>query len=83
MDETATRQKKINPKLYEVGWEQVPESEILEEQRAYITPDRWALVRYRIERAEEKVTSRVCPHGYCAQRARNLVASPFFKRLTL
>jgi hypothetical protein len=43
MDETATRRKKINPKLYEVGWEQVPESEILEEQRAYITPDRWAL----------------------------------------
>ena len=38
MDETATRRKKINPKLYEVGWEQVPESEILEEQRAYITP---------------------------------------------
>ena len=37
MDETATRRKKINPKLYEVGWEQVPESEILEEQRAYIT----------------------------------------------
>ena len=38
MDETATRRKKINPKLYEVGWEQVPESEILKEQRAYITP---------------------------------------------
>ena len=38
MDETATRRKLINPKLYEVGWEQVPESEILEEQRAYITP---------------------------------------------
>ena len=38
MDETATRRKKINPKLYEVGWEQVPESSILEEQRAYITP---------------------------------------------
>ena len=38
MDETATRRKNINPKLYEVGWEQVPESEILKEQRAYITP---------------------------------------------
>ncbi len=38
MDETATRRKKIDPKLYEVGWEQVPESEILTEQRAYITP---------------------------------------------
>ena len=38
MDETATRRKKIDPKLYEVGWEQVLESEILTEQRAYITP---------------------------------------------
>lgn len=28
-------------------------------------------------------TEGLCPHGYCAQRARNLVASPFFKRLTL
>jgi type I restriction enzyme R subunit len=36
MDETATRRKKIDPKLYEVGWEQVPESEILTEQRAYV-----------------------------------------------
>ena len=35
MDETATRWKKIDPKLYEVGWEQVPESEILTEQSAY------------------------------------------------
>ncbi len=35
MDETATRRKKIDPKLYEVGWEQVPQSEILTEQRAY------------------------------------------------
>lgn len=38
MDETATRRKKIDPKLYEVGWEQVPQSEILTEQRAYLTP---------------------------------------------
>lgn len=39
MDETATRRKKIDPALYDVGWEQVPESEILTEQRAYqITP---------------------------------------------
>lgn len=38
MDETATRRKKIDPKLYEVGWEQVPQSEILTEQRAYIAP---------------------------------------------
>ena len=35
MDETSTRRKLINPKLYDVGWEQVPESEILDEQRAY------------------------------------------------
>ena len=38
MDETATRRKKIDPALYNVGWEQVPESEILTEQRAYIAP---------------------------------------------
>lgn len=38
MDETATRRKKIDPALYAVGWEQVPESEILTEQRAYIAP---------------------------------------------
>lgn len=38
MDETATRRKLIDPALYAVGWEQVPESEILTEQRAYITP---------------------------------------------
>ena len=38
MDETATRRKKIAPALYGVGWEQVPESEMLTEQRAYITP---------------------------------------------
>lgn len=36
MDEAATRRKKINPKLYEVGWESVPGSEILDEQRAYL-----------------------------------------------
>lgn len=35
MDETATRRKKIDPKLHGVGWEQVPGSEILTEQRAY------------------------------------------------
>ena len=40
MDETATRRKKIDPALYAVGWEQVPESEILTEQRAYIAPGR-------------------------------------------
>lgn len=38
MDETATRRKKIDPALYNVGWEKVPESEILTEQRAYIAP---------------------------------------------
>ena len=35
MDESATRRKRIDPKLYEVGWEQVPESEILAEQLAH------------------------------------------------
>ncbi|MCI6118512.1 MAG: DEAD/DEAH box helicase family protein [Prevotella sp.] len=41
MDETATRRTKIDPKLYEVGWEQVPDSVILTEQRAYqIAPGR-------------------------------------------
>ena len=38
MNESETRRKKIDPKLYDVGWEQVPESEILTEQRAYIAP---------------------------------------------
>lgn len=38
MNESETRRKKIDPALYGVGWEQVPESEILTEQRAYITP---------------------------------------------
>lgn len=36
MDESTTRRKKIDPKLYEVGWEQVSGSEILNEQRAYV-----------------------------------------------
>ena len=36
MDESTTRRKKIDPALYAVGWEQVPESEILNEQRAYL-----------------------------------------------
>lgn len=38
MDETATRRKKIDPKLYAAGWEQeaYPHSEILTEQRAYL-----------------------------------------------
>ena len=36
MDESTTRRKKIDPKLYAAGWEQVPESEILNEQRAYL-----------------------------------------------
>ena len=44
MDETATRRKKIAPALYGVGWEQVPESEILTEQRAYITPGQVSLL---------------------------------------
>ncbi len=41
MDESTTRRKKIDPALYAVGWEQVPESQILNEQRAYfIAPGR-------------------------------------------
>ena len=36
MDESTTRRKKIDPALYEVGWESVPGSEILNEQRAYL-----------------------------------------------
>ena len=38
MDESTTRRKKIDPKLYEAGWEQeqYPGSEILNEQRAYL-----------------------------------------------
>jgi len=36
MDETATRRKKIDPKLKDVGWEGVPQSEILTEQSAYL-----------------------------------------------
>lgn len=36
MDESATRRKKIDPALYGVGWEQVPQSVILTEQRAYM-----------------------------------------------
>jgi len=39
MDESTTRRKKIDPALYSAGWEQhdqYPESEILNEQRAYL-----------------------------------------------
>ena len=36
MDESTTRRKKIDPALYAVGWEQVPDSQILNEQRAYL-----------------------------------------------
>lgn len=36
MDESTTRRKKIDPALYAVGWENVPESQILNEQRAYL-----------------------------------------------
>lgn len=38
MDEATTRMKKIDPALREVGWDQVPESEILVEQSAYFAP---------------------------------------------
>ena len=36
MDESTTRRVKIDKALYAVGWEQVPESQILNEQRAYL-----------------------------------------------
>ena len=48
MDESTTRRKKIDPALYAVGWEQVPGSEILNEQRAYlIAPGRIEKVKAR------------------------------------
>ena len=54
MDESATRRKKIDPALYAVGWEQVPESEILTEQRAYlIAPGR--VEKLSINRHPKKV----------------------------
>lgn len=47
MDETATRRIKIDPKLHEVGWEQVPDSVILTEQRAYqIAPGRVERIKH-------------------------------------
>ena len=47
MDETATRRKKIDPALYAVGWEQVPESVILTEQSAYlIAPGRVERIKH-------------------------------------
>lgn len=53
MDETATRRKKIDPKLYAVGWEQVPESEILTEQRAYlIAPGRIGKISQKPKKAD-------------------------------
>ena len=38
MDEATTRLKKIDPALRNVGWDEVPQSEILVEQSAYIAP---------------------------------------------
>jgi type I restriction enzyme R subunit len=38
MNESETRRKKIDPQLYDLGWEQVPDSVILTEQRAYLAP---------------------------------------------
>lgn len=53
MDETATRRKKIDPKLYAVGWDQVPQSMILTEQRAYlIAPDRVGLLKRHPKKAD-------------------------------
>ena len=36
MNESTTRRKKIDKNLYAVGWEQVPESQILNEDNAYL-----------------------------------------------
>lgn len=50
MDESTTRRKKIDPALYDAGWEQeqYPESAILNEQRAYlIAPGRVERVKTR------------------------------------
>ena len=47
MDESTTRRKKIDPALYQVGWESVPGSEILNEQRAYL------IAPGRVEKAKE------------------------------
>lgn len=48
MDESTTRRKKIDPALYAVGWENVPESQILNEQRAYlIAPGRVEKLKVR------------------------------------
>ena len=48
MDETATRRTKIDPKLHEVGWEHVPDSVILTEQRAYqIAPGRVERIKHQ------------------------------------
>lgn len=50
MDESTTRRKKIDPALYQAGWEQeqYPESVILNEQRAYlIAPGRVERVKPR------------------------------------
>lgn len=48
MDESTTRRKKIDPALYQAGWEQdaYPGSEILNEQRAYL------IAPGRVERAQ-------------------------------
>lgn len=40
MNESQTRLDKIDPRLKEVGWDSVPGSAILTEQRAYIAPGR-------------------------------------------
>ena len=62
MDESATRRKKIDPQLYEVGWEQVPESEILTEQRAYeIAPGK--VSRLQVNRHPKKADYILKYHG--------------------
>ena len=48
MNESTTRRKKIDPALYAVGWEQVPDSQILNEDNAYlIAPGRVEKIKAR------------------------------------
>lgn len=48
MNESTTRRKKIDPALYAVGWEQVPDSQILNEDSAYlIAPGRVEKIKAR------------------------------------
>lgn len=53
MDESTTRRKKIDLALYSVDWEQVPDSQILNEQRAYV------IVPGRVEKLKARHPKKV------------------------